>query len=70
MLPAGTPLSDWLRWLETLSPTEIDLGLDRVDQTRRDDSVSGDVEMATADQSIVKAMWPPAGDSRAHELRT
>ncbi len=30
MLPAGTPLSDWLAWLETLSPTEIDLGLDRV----------------------------------------
>ncbi|MDJ0711471.1 MAG: folylpolyglutamate synthase/dihydrofolate synthase family protein [Woeseiaceae bacterium] len=30
MLPAGTPLSDWLTWLETLSPKEIDLGLDRV----------------------------------------
>lgn len=30
MLPAGTPLSDWLTWLETLSPREIDLGLDRV----------------------------------------
>ncbi len=30
MLPAGAPLSDWLTWLETLSPTEIDLGLDRV----------------------------------------
>jgi len=30
MLPAGTPLSDWLTWLETLSPAEIDLGLDRV----------------------------------------
>ena len=30
MLPAGAPLSDWLAWLETLSPTEIDLGLDRV----------------------------------------
>ena len=28
--PAGTPLSDWLAWLETLSPAEIDLGLDRV----------------------------------------
>lgn len=25
-------LDDWLRWLETLSPTEIDLGLDRVQQ--------------------------------------
>ena len=30
MLPAGSPLPDWLTWLETLSPTEIDLGLDRV----------------------------------------
>ncbi len=26
----GKPLSDWLTWLETLSPREIDLGLDRV----------------------------------------
>jgi dihydrofolate synthase/folylpolyglutamate synthase len=30
MLPAGSPLSDWLIWLETLSPKEIDLGLERV----------------------------------------
>ncbi len=30
MLPAGSPLPDWLTWLETLSPNEIDLGLDRV----------------------------------------
>jgi len=30
MLPAGSPLSDWLRRLETLSPFEIDLGLERV----------------------------------------
>ena len=30
MLPAGAPLPDWLTWLETLSPTEIDLGLERV----------------------------------------
>jgi len=30
MLPAGSPLSDWLTWLESLSPTEINLGLDRV----------------------------------------
>ena len=30
MLRAGTPLSDWLTWLETLSPREIDLGLERV----------------------------------------
>ena len=30
MLPADAPLSDWLVWLETLSPTEINLGLDRV----------------------------------------
>lgn len=30
MLPAGAPLSDWLTWLETLSPKEIDLGLERV----------------------------------------
>ena len=30
MLPAGSPLSDWLKWLETLSPNEIELGLDRV----------------------------------------
>ena len=32
MLPAGTPLSGWLTWLETLSPKEIDLGLERVQQ--------------------------------------
>ena len=32
-MPAvGAPLSDWLQWLETLSPKEIDLGLDRVRQ--------------------------------------
>ena len=30
MLPAGAPLSDWLSWLETCSPKEIDLGLARV----------------------------------------
>ncbi|NIM33400.1 MAG: bifunctional folylpolyglutamate synthase/dihydrofolate synthase, partial [Pseudomonas stutzeri] len=30
MLTASTPLSDWLTWLETLSPREIDLGLERV----------------------------------------
>jgi len=30
MLPAGSPLTDWLTWLETLSPREIDLGLERV----------------------------------------
>ena len=30
MLPAGSPLSDWLTWLETLSPNEIDMGLERV----------------------------------------
>jgi dihydrofolate synthase/folylpolyglutamate synthase len=32
MLPAGSPLSDWLTWLETLSPNEIDLGLERVQE--------------------------------------
>ena len=30
MLSSGAPLSDWLTWLETLSPKEIDLGLERV----------------------------------------
>ncbi len=30
MLPVGAPLSDWLSWLETCSPKEIDLGLERV----------------------------------------
>lgn len=30
MPDANTPLADWLTWLETLSPTEIDLGLERV----------------------------------------
>jgi dihydrofolate synthase/folylpolyglutamate synthase len=30
MLPSGAPLSDWLTWLESLSPTEINLGLERV----------------------------------------
>jgi len=29
-LTAGASLSDWLTWLETLSPFEIDLGLERV----------------------------------------
>lgn len=30
MLPAGAPLSEWLTRLETLSPNEIELGLERV----------------------------------------
>jgi dihydrofolate synthase / folylpolyglutamate synthase len=30
MLPPAAPLSDWLTWLETLSPKEINLGLERV----------------------------------------
>ncbi len=30
MLPDGAPMSDWLSWLETCSPKEIDLGLERV----------------------------------------
>jgi len=30
MLPSAAPLSDWLTWLETLSPSEINLGLERV----------------------------------------
>ena len=30
MLPAGSPLSAWLTWLESLHPEEIELGLDRV----------------------------------------
>ncbi len=30
MLSAAAPLSDWLTWLETLSPNEIELGLERV----------------------------------------
>ncbi len=30
MLPPGAPLSEWLTWLETLHPAEIELGLDRV----------------------------------------
>ena len=32
MLPAGAPLSDWLTWLETLHPEEIELGLERVQE--------------------------------------
>jgi len=35
MLPAGASLSDWLAWLETLSPSEIDLGLERVHDVLR-----------------------------------
>ena len=35
MLPAGASLSDWLSWLETLSPSEIDLGLERVQDVLR-----------------------------------
>jgi dihydrofolate synthase/folylpolyglutamate synthase len=34
MSPAGLPLPDWLRRLETLSPWEIDLGLERVAEVR------------------------------------
>lgn len=30
MPPPGSPLSDWLTWLESLHPDEIELGLDRV----------------------------------------
>jgi dihydrofolate synthase/folylpolyglutamate synthase len=30
MPPPGSPLSDWLTWLESLHPNEIELGLDRV----------------------------------------
>lgn len=30
MISDGAPLSEWLAWLGTLSPSEIDLGLDRV----------------------------------------
>ena len=30
MPDASSPLSDWLAWLETLSPNEIELGLERV----------------------------------------
>jgi len=29
MLSSASPLSDWLAWLETLSPSEINLGLER-----------------------------------------
>ena len=32
MFAEDAPLSDWLAWLETLSPTEINLGLDRVQE--------------------------------------
>lgn len=32
MLATGAPLSEWLAWLETLSPKEIDLGLERVNR--------------------------------------
>jgi dihydrofolate synthase/folylpolyglutamate synthase len=32
MIAADASLSDWLAWLETLSPTEINLGLDRVQE--------------------------------------
>lgn len=35
MSAAGTPLSDWLARLETLSPCEIDLGLERVERVLR-----------------------------------
>lgn len=30
MLPDAAPMSDWLSWLETCSPNEIELGLERV----------------------------------------
>ena len=32
MLATGAPLSEWLAWIETLSPKEIDLGLERVNR--------------------------------------
>lgn len=34
MLSKTAPLSDWLAWLETLSPVEIDLGLERVREVK------------------------------------
>ena len=32
MIETGSPLADWLTWLESLSPNEIDMGLERVEQ--------------------------------------
>jgi dihydrofolate synthase/folylpolyglutamate synthase len=32
MLSSGAPLSEWLAWLETLSPSEINLGLERTER--------------------------------------
>ena len=47
MSPAGLPLPDWLRRLETLSPKEIDLGLERVAE------VLGRMSLETPARSIL-----------------
>lgn len=49
MICAGAPLSEWLAWLETLSPTEIDLGLERVQ------TVLGRLDLATPEHVLLIA---------------
>jgi dihydrofolate synthase/folylpolyglutamate synthase len=59
MLPTGTPLSAWLTWLESLSPHEIDLGLERV----RD--VLERLELPVAEHVIIVAGTNGKGSSVA-----
>ena len=62
MLPTGTPLSAWLTWLESLSPHEIDLGLERV----RD--VLERLELPVAEHVIIVAGTNGKGSSVAMML--
>jgi len=59
MLPSGSPLSAWLAWLETLSPNEIDLGLERVHE------VLARLEIPIAEHVIIVAGTNGKGSSVA-----
>lgn len=54
-----TCLDDWLPWLETLSPREIDLGLDRVD------TVLGRLDLPRAERVVIVAGTNGKGSSVA-----
>lgn len=59
MLPAGSSLADWLTWLETLSPREIELGLERVQ------SVLGRLALALPENVLLIAGTNGKGSSVA-----
>ena len=59
MLPAGAPLSDWLTWLESLSPHEIDMGLERVEE------VLGRLDLSLPEHVLIVAGTNGKGSSVA-----